>query len=652
MARQEFLSGGYRGKLGQTVGMRYRDRYTVREYVIPRDPQAPAQMAHRALFATAARLSKESRQINGNNGEWDTSQMSEYAARLKQAYAHLAAGETAAQAFPLHPDGWTPPFEIKLASAAVDAMEQTATANFTQLDGFAGHWLELGFTARNDAGETTAAKTYPRPLITATPPLSYSLTFDFIDFADTITVDFGARVYATETGTDDLIDLDGIFATYTPIPQPVMVLQSASADANTAFFSISFSQLDIDPSFWLELSFNGLNGGGGVAVSKTFPRELRGSSTALSFSKAIGTIDWNGTASLEVYAKVWRTETGTADLIASIQGPGTFVPLAVPVFTMLSGIVHAYTCSLFVLPRKAENCTGKYLEFSFIAKNAEGVQMVAKTLPRTLISAPLPLDYSQNFDWVDFGASTNATITAKVWETATGGTSPLCTDTVNAVYDAVPAPVITFSQGSVNSATLVFTAQLSALQYCRNKFLEFGWQVKNSGGTVIKSGTFPRTLIDYGPPGLFTGTIPAPLGGLGTSCVILAKVWDTQTGGSTPYATQTFAGTYRPLYESDFSFSTVKTNTSSTGVYLIRNFPVGATGLFAYVMGDVEDAAHNFLGQTYDSGHDFITSGGAYFVPFEDSYPSWRYLAGEVSIYTDDSGDVLLFEVAYSDSRY
>jgi hypothetical protein len=223
---------------------------------------------------------------------------------------------------------------------------------------------------------------------------------------------------------------------------------------------------------------------------------------------------------------------------------------------------------------------------------------------------------------------------------------------VNAVYDAVPAPVITFSQGSVNAADLVFKAQLSALQYCKNKYLEFGWQVKNSSGTVIKSGIFPRTLIDYGPPGLFTGTIPAPLGGLGTSCVILAKVWNTQTGGSTPYASQTFPGTFRPLYETDFTFATVKTSTVANGVNLKMNFPVGARGLFACVMADVEDAAHDFLGQTYDLGRDLTTSGTAYFVPFETSFPSWRYLSGFVSIYTNDTDEDLLFEVIFSDSRY
>ena len=52
MAIQNFLSGGYYGKLGETVGQRWKNKRTIRSYVIPRNPRTEKQQAKRVRFST------------------------------------------------------------------------------------------------------------------------------------------------------------------------------------------------------------------------------------------------------------------------------------------------------------------------------------------------------------------------------------------------------------------------------------------------------------------------------------------------------------------------------------------------------------------------------------------------------------------------
>jgi hypothetical protein len=105
MATQEFLSGGYIGKLGETVGQHWKQKRYIRRYVIPANPKTPAQMAGRTLFAAAIRLAQEAMVINGHQGVWPTDQITEFQGRTGQALRHLRAGDSEADSLPLFPDG-------------------------------------------------------------------------------------------------------------------------------------------------------------------------------------------------------------------------------------------------------------------------------------------------------------------------------------------------------------------------------------------------------------------------------------------------------------------------------------------------------------------------------------------------------------------
>lgn len=115
MSRQDFFNGGFYGKLGNTVGRRWKDKRILQTYTIPANPRTPAQQSNRALFATACRLAQQAMTVNGHDGLWDTSKIPEFSARLGQALRALREGKPEADAFPLYPDGYSPAITLDIS---------------------------------------------------------------------------------------------------------------------------------------------------------------------------------------------------------------------------------------------------------------------------------------------------------------------------------------------------------------------------------------------------------------------------------------------------------------------------------------------------------------------------------------------------------
>lgn len=103
MAKQNFLAGNYIGKLGDTIGQRWKDKHIIRAYTKPKNPRTPAQQAMRADFKMANQLAQQAMNINGGQGFWDTSKTPEYSQRVGQAMRMLRQGVPPDQALPLYP---------------------------------------------------------------------------------------------------------------------------------------------------------------------------------------------------------------------------------------------------------------------------------------------------------------------------------------------------------------------------------------------------------------------------------------------------------------------------------------------------------------------------------------------------------------------
>lgn len=119
MAKQNFLSGGFYGKLGAMVGQRWKNKRTIRTYVIPKNPNTPEQKKNRSNFAGAVQYAQMGMQMNYYCTLFDVPQFTKWNYRMSVARNLKFAGMTDLNLIPLYPTSFTPPLmltEIKLHS--------------------------------------------------------------------------------------------------------------------------------------------------------------------------------------------------------------------------------------------------------------------------------------------------------------------------------------------------------------------------------------------------------------------------------------------------------------------------------------------------------------------------------------------------------
>lgn len=112
MAKQDFINGGFRGKLGEVIGQRWLSQYTIRTYFKPSQPRTGSQQANRELFKQAVELANIACQYNKGVPQWVTEGKLSYNLRVAQAKTLLANGASAADALPLYRTGYTPSVTI------------------------------------------------------------------------------------------------------------------------------------------------------------------------------------------------------------------------------------------------------------------------------------------------------------------------------------------------------------------------------------------------------------------------------------------------------------------------------------------------------------------------------------------------------------
>jgi hypothetical protein len=108
MATQDFLSGGFYGKLGDVVGQRWHNKRYIRSYVKGTNPNTPAQQSNRGMFGKATKLAQLAFNINKGDNSWETTAKGEFSLRVGTAMNRLKAGMSDTDALPLYPDGYSP----------------------------------------------------------------------------------------------------------------------------------------------------------------------------------------------------------------------------------------------------------------------------------------------------------------------------------------------------------------------------------------------------------------------------------------------------------------------------------------------------------------------------------------------------------------
>ena len=170
MAIQNFLSGGYYGKLGATVGQRWKNKRTIRTYVVPNNPRTPSQQANRGKFADAVTYSQIGMQMNYYCALFDDPNMTRWNYRMKVARELKAAGFTDLDLIPLYPMSYTPTillsdftrskvegnthitFSCQNLTSEVDRVFSIMFALYTEENEFLGYKLYLGYYYANNPG--------------------------------------------------------------------------------------------------------------------------------------------------------------------------------------------------------------------------------------------------------------------------------------------------------------------------------------------------------------------------------------------------------------------------------------------------------------------------------------------------------------------
>lgn len=160
MAIQNFLSGGYYGKLGETVGQRWKNKRTIRSYVIPRNPRTEKQQANRGLFANAVTYAQMGLQMNYYATCFISEEFTHWNYRMRVARQLKEKGLTGLDLIPLYPLSFTPPTLITELEVKEIKDNKHVTLLCPSLQGETSRVLSVMFDIFDGNGQELGLKLY------------------------------------------------------------------------------------------------------------------------------------------------------------------------------------------------------------------------------------------------------------------------------------------------------------------------------------------------------------------------------------------------------------------------------------------------------------------------------------------------------------
>ena len=145
MAIQNFLSGGYYGKLGATVGQRWKNKRTIRTYVKPTNPRTEVQQANRNKFANAVTFAQMGMQMNYYATVFDDPNFTHWNYRMKVARELRNQGLSNLDLIPLYPTSFVPPTLIQSVEVSGIQGQKHITFAVENLNGNSDRVLSLMF---------------------------------------------------------------------------------------------------------------------------------------------------------------------------------------------------------------------------------------------------------------------------------------------------------------------------------------------------------------------------------------------------------------------------------------------------------------------------------------------------------------------------
>lgn len=150
MSKFNFLAGGYYGKLGETVGQRWKNKRIVRAYSKPADPKTAKQEANREQFSLATKATQLAMQMNGGDKLWYSANNTEFSRRISDARNALKLSQNTIQIMPLIPYGTLADIEM---STQIDVADGVLTfSSLTEYD-IAGRKISIIIQAIKIGGD-------------------------------------------------------------------------------------------------------------------------------------------------------------------------------------------------------------------------------------------------------------------------------------------------------------------------------------------------------------------------------------------------------------------------------------------------------------------------------------------------------------------
>lgn len=117
MAKQNIISGGFYGKVGELIGQRWKNIRTVRAYTKPRNPRTEKQQANRSSFGSLVPRAQLAMQLNYHAGYFTSESNSEWGMRMSLASSLLKAGYELLNLLPIIPLNYSPSYVISEITA-------------------------------------------------------------------------------------------------------------------------------------------------------------------------------------------------------------------------------------------------------------------------------------------------------------------------------------------------------------------------------------------------------------------------------------------------------------------------------------------------------------------------------------------------------
>lgn len=147
MAIFNTLAGGYYGKLGATVGQRWKNKRTLRTYVIPANPRTEKQQANRGTFKEAIFYAQVAQAMNPKTKVFDTSTMTLWNKRMSLARSLQTSFARDLERLPLYPESFTPPILIERFGAFYEYHSASEILiEFDEAENLDGRRLVVAFT--------------------------------------------------------------------------------------------------------------------------------------------------------------------------------------------------------------------------------------------------------------------------------------------------------------------------------------------------------------------------------------------------------------------------------------------------------------------------------------------------------------------------